>query len=93
MSGRSMSRLDEREAHVWLAFPDRITDSDLLQDYQDLLSSGERDRVQRLRFERHRRERLIGTALVRTTLSRYADVEAGDWVFERTRPGSWCATG
>ncbi len=80
-------RLDEREAHIWVAFPDRITDNGLLQDYRDLLSSGEQERLQRLRFERHRRERLIGTALVRTTLSRYADVVARDWVFERNQYG------
>ena len=87
MNGRSMMRLDEREAHIWLAFPDRITENGLLQDYRDLLSSGEHERLQRLRFERHRRERLIGTALVRTTLSRYADVMARDWVFERNQYG------
>ncbi len=87
MNGHSMLRLGRREAHIWLAVPDRITDSGLLQDYRDLLSPGERDRLQRLRFERHRRERLIGTALVRTTLSRYADVKAGDWVFERNEHG------
>ena len=87
MSGHSLLRLDGHEAHVWLAFPDGITDSDLLQDYQHLLSSGERDRVQRLRIEKHRRERLIATALVRTTLSCYADVEARDWVFERNEHG------
>jgi len=87
MSRHSMLRLGQREAHIWLAFPDRITDNGLLQDYRDLLSAGEHERLQRLRFERHRRERLIAWALVRTTLSRYAEVSARDWVFEHNRYG------
>ena len=87
MSGHPRLRLHEREVHVWLAFPDRITDTELLRSYLDLLSLGERARLQRLRFERHRHERLISRALVRTTLSRYADVEARDWVFERNEHG------
>ena len=31
MSGHSIVRLDEREAHIWLALPDRITDTGYYQ--------------------------------------------------------------
>jgi 4'-phosphopantetheinyl transferase len=72
---------------VWVAEPDSITDPALLRRYESCESGEERARRLRLRFERDRRERLVSVALARTTLSRYADVEPGDWVFERNEHG------
>lgn len=49
--------------------------------YRALLSPDERDRMSRLIFERDRRRFLLTRALVRTTLSRYADVPPAGWSF------------
>lgn len=87
MSGQAKRRLGRREVQIWLAYPDEIADADLLREYECLLSSGERERLQQLSFERYRRERLISTALIRTTLSRYTDVDPRAWVFERNEYG------
>jgi 4'-phosphopantetheinyl transferase len=49
-----------------------------------VLSDDERVRLRRFRFERDRRTYLVAHALVRNTLSRYADVPPEAWQF---RPG------
>ena len=49
--------------------------------YGALLSSDERERMARLVFERDRRRFLLTRALVRTMLSRYANVAPEDWSF------------
>ena len=49
--------------------------------YRALLSPDEHDRMSRLIFERDRRRFLLTRALVRTTLSRYADVPPAGWSF------------
>jgi len=84
---RARERLGRYEVHVWTAVPEEITDPRLLADYEALESEDERERRLRLRFERDRHERLVSVALLRTTLARYADVEAGAWVFARNEHG------
>ena len=44
-------------------------------------------RYKRFRFEKDRRLHLVARALVRTTLSRYASLEPGDWSFVANRHG------
>ena len=51
------------------------------QAYRQLLTPDENERMARFVFERDRQQFLITRALVRTTLSRYADVEPADWRF------------
>ena len=71
---------------TWL---DGLDDAALLASYGELMTPEERARNARYMFERSRREHLVGRALVRTTLSRYADVAPGAWRFregERGRP-------
>jgi 4'-phosphopantetheinyl transferase len=80
--------LDPHAVHVWLTDPDRIP-PDLLAAYDSLLTPDERAKQQRFMFEKGRRECLVTRALVRTTLSRYADVAPRDWRFvpnEHGRP-------
>lgn len=55
--------------------------------YDALLTEGERARHQRFMFERDRDLFLATRALVRATLSRYADVAPEEWRFERTEHG------
>lgn len=81
-----------REAHLHLLrlenFAD-VTEETLLNRFGDLLTKEERDRVARPTFPARRREILLTRMLVRTTLSRYEDVDPRDWRFgvgERGRP-------
>jgi 4'-phosphopantetheinyl transferase len=52
-----------------------------LDAYRALLSPDEHERMARFVFDRDRRAFLITRALVRTTLSRYAQVAPADWKF------------
>jgi 4'-phosphopantetheinyl transferase len=67
--------------HVWQVNLTDICDADLLQRYADILSSEEHARRQRLVFAKDRHRDLVTRALVRTTLSRFAQVDPRDWLF------------
>ena len=71
----------DTESHVWLAWPDAIDEAGQLESCMQLLSQAERERYARFHFEVHRKLYLISHALVRTTLSKYADVSPQDWQF------------
>jgi 4'-phosphopantetheinyl transferase len=73
------------EVHVWSLRPEEATDAGLLARYEALLSPDERERQARYVFPARRLQCLLGRALVRTTLSRYADVRPEAWTF-RTNP-------
>jgi 4'-phosphopantetheinyl transferase len=75
------------EAHVWLTFPEAISDTGILDGYRQLLSSAEVERVAEIALERVRHEYLVTRALVRTTLSRYVPVRPEDWKFETSAGG------
>ena len=53
----------------------------LTKQYHALMSADERERHGRFYFDRDRHTFLVARALVRTTLSKYADVPPGDWTF------------
>lgn len=71
----------ESEAHLWIARPAEIRDPELVLAYDALLTTDERVKVSRYRFEKDRHTSLVTRALVRTVLSRYAAVSPGDWRF------------
>ena len=73
--------LADNEVHVWFTRPDRVATPALTQQYRALLSPDERERHERFYFDKDRHHYLVAHALVRTTLSRYADVEPAAWVF------------
>lgn len=79
--------LSSSEIHIYFAFTDEINDADLLIEYQDLLTQKEKDQWQRFYFARHRRQYLITRALIRTTLSRYIDIDPQDWRFSLNKHG------
>jgi 4'-phosphopantetheinyl transferase len=79
--------LPPKEAHIWYALPDELTDPSLLDAYRALMAPGERERQLRYYFEKNRHEYLVTRALVRTVLSRYADVHPSAWVFEAGEHG------
>ncbi|WP_044281112.1 4'-phosphopantetheinyl transferase family protein [Myxococcus stipitatus] len=75
------------EVHVWIVEPERIHEQKLLDAYWALLDSGEREKKQRFRFERHQKQYLVSHALVRVTLSRYAPVAPTAWSFSTNAYG------
>jgi 4'-phosphopantetheinyl transferase len=75
------------EAHIWLTLPDELSNSKLLDAYHALLSPEEQERRRRYHFDEHRHEYLVTRALVRTVLSRYAEVDPAAWVFEANAYG------
>ena len=70
-----------RDVHVWCTFCDEIRDETLLEEYGRLLSADERERRSRFVFAHDRHRFLVTRALVRTVLSKYADVAPADWTF------------
>lgn len=66
---------------------DDICDKGLVIEYESLMSDQERVRYQRYRFKKDRMLHLAARALVRTTLSRYADVHPPKWRFTANRYG------
>ncbi len=66
---------------LWYSYLDRITNPLQLDQYYELLSAMERDRLARFRPERVRKEYLVARALVRCVLSHYTDVPPHRWNF------------
>ena len=75
------------EVHLWFASPEAITDPQLIEAYQDLLTEEEEARRRRFLVERARQEFLVGRALVRTTLSRYGPLAPEAWSFQMNDHG------
>ena len=82
-----MIKLADNEIHLWFTFPDKITDSSLLTQYQQLLSVEEHKRWQRGHFAAHQNQYLMARALIRTTLSRYLDETPEKWKFSKNDYG------
>ncbi|MEX6507230.1 4'-phosphopantetheinyl transferase superfamily protein [Jiella sp. M17.18] len=74
------------EITVWLTDLDAV-DAAAATAYERMLDADERRRFERYKVEGARREYLVGRALVRTTLSRIADVAPADWRFAANRYG------
>jgi len=83
----SLLSLAAGEIHVWIAYPDRIKDPDLLRRYDALAAEDERHRRRRLHFGRDRHERLVSDALMRSALSRYEAREPHEWRLQRNAHG------
>src|SRR5581483_2038035 len=75
--------LSPDEAHLWYVLADEAGEPPLLAAYHDLMSAEERARHAALRVPGSRIEHLLARALVRATLSRYADVAPEAWAFRR----------
>ena len=75
------------DVHVWHVDPALASDVALLRHYEALMSPDERARHARFVFPADRHVYLVARALVRTTLSQYADVEPHAWTFRAGRYG------
>ncbi|MGK5093833.1 4'-phosphopantetheinyl transferase superfamily protein [Deltaproteobacteria bacterium TL4] len=79
--------LKPEDLHLWLAFPDEITDPLLLSRYKELMAPEEKAQHQRFYFEKDRHLYLLTRALIRTTLSRYFPLKPEQWIFSRNAYG------
>jgi len=77
----------DRAVHVWICRPETESIAALAGTSRAVLSEDERCRADRLRRESQRQMFEIAHALVRQSLSSYADVAAIDWTFETNRWG------
>jgi len=80
-SPSARARLGEGDVDLWLCATSVLTDS-LRAAYSEILSGSELDRLRRFKVSHAADEYLLGRALVRTTLSRYAPTAPSSWAFE-----------
>jgi 4'-phosphopantetheinyl transferase len=69
------------EVHLCFAFPDEWEDPVLIASALEILDAGEIARMERFHFPAHRQLFLVSHVLLRTTLSRYADIPPETWRF------------
>ena len=81
-----MISLNVNEIHLRLTFYDEIAE-DTLRGYRALLSDDETKQELRFRFAKDRLRYLVTRTLVRTTLSKYAEVRPTEWRFSRNAYG------
>ena len=77
----TVNELAADQAHIWVVRPETVVRRGLVSRYERLLSPEEHARKLRFRFEQSRLEYLVTRVLVRTVLSRYADVAPEEWRF------------
>ena len=83
-----MLTIDSQTAHIWILDLARISaQPSLLENYHPLLSEEEAARLQRFAFPKLQHHYLATRAMVRTCLSRYADVAPQDWRFAQQQNG------
>ncbi len=80
-SGEAGLPLPEQEIHLWLAYYQKIDDPQLRRKLRELLTDAEREQELAFHFADDRLRYLVTRAMVRTVLSRYADVAPADWEF------------
>lgn len=85
--------LGPNEVHVDYVLLDEAHDEALERAWAELMTVEEAARHKRFRFEDNRHEFLLTRALVRTTLSRYADVDPRAWTFGKNEHGCPHLTG
>jgi len=74
--------LYNHDIHLWFVNIEHVKNAEILERYQSILSSSERERNQRFIFEKDRKRHLITRALVRSVLSEYYDnIAPKDWRF------------
>jgi len=74
-------RITDRWVDLWYVDPCEVDDPRLLELYSGHLDAAEQLRHRRFVFLRDRHSFLVSRTLVRTVLSRYADLPPRDWTF------------
>jgi len=73
---------------IWYAEDSAITDSQLLQQYRDILGSEEKARLAKFRFPERKHQYLISQALIRSVLTLYASAVLPEkWEFKSNEFG------
>lgn len=75
------------EAHLWYVRTDAVSEPDHIASLHDLMNPEEKARHDRYVFDKNRHEFLLTRAIVRTTLSHYADIAPRDWTFNQNAYG------
>lgn len=73
--------LSEQEIHLWLTYYQKLDSPRLRANLRELLSDAERDQETAFHSVDDRLRYLVTRAMVRTVLSRYADVAPAGWEF------------
>lgn len=71
-----------QHVHLWFASVPKAEEAGLFSRYLALMSQQECERYARFVFQRDKRRYAVTRALVRSVLSRYADISPECWVFE-----------
>lgn len=71
------------EAHVWFITPESVFDPAVLQHCQDILDTNECEKLGRFVHAHDSHSYLVSHAMLRSVLSRYADVSPSDWCFSQ----------
>jgi len=79
--------LPNNEVHIWVTEAETIENPALIRAYHRLMNAKEATRQARFHFPKHRHQFLVGRALIRTTLSRYASVAPENWTFVENEYG------
>lgn len=80
--------ISPNEVHLWCAYDEEISASELLSKYHDLLNSEEKKQQKQFHFARNRNQYLITRALVRTVLSQYLpEIRFDELVFKKNKYG------
>lgn len=79
--------LPGNKIHLYLSYPENITDQGLLNQYESLLTDEDRELMSRFYYPRHRHQFLITRALVRSCLSNYFQLEPTEWQFDKNEYG------
>src|SRR5512140_2483909 len=79
--------LPEGEVHLWFAYPDEWEEPALIGSARAILEAGEIARSERLHSPALRQLFLTSRLLLRTTLSRYADIPPEAWRFAANEHG------
>lgn len=79
--------LTESQIDLWFANEADFSFGELTSQCLDWLTEKEKDRYKRFYFDRHRKELLLGKALIRTVLSEYSDKDPALWNFVENEYG------
>lgn len=79
--------LRAHEVHLWYVEKAAIDAHTLTSTYDNLLAQEEKERCDRFRHVTSRERYLIARWLLRTSLSRYVDIDPRDWQFSKNQFG------
>ena len=80
-------KLSPATVYLWFTFVEEIQDNKLMAEYRRLLPAAELKKLERYRFDRHKKRYLVGRALIRTILSSRTGVAPAQIMLAREAHG------